>query len=392
MAGFFPVFLKQYWSHDAALSTFRLGNANAVAAVFIVLLAPVLGAMTDRRGGNKIMIAAFAMLGALAAAGLFFVGRGQWLVAVTLYVVGVVGFAGGNVFYNALLVQVAPPKRWDVVSARGFALGYLGGGLLFALNVAMVLKPSWFGLANAVMAVRVSFLTVAVWWLVFALPLFLGVHESKARQVSWALAARRGVASLRHTLRRVRGLKPVWVFLLAYWLYIDGANTIIAMAVDYGLSVGLGSNDLIIALLMTQFVAFPAAIVFGRIGLAIGARKGIGIAIVGYVTATIWAVFVTTAFDFYAIAVLVGLVQGGLQSLSRSYYARLIPAGETAEFFGFYGIVGKVSAVLGPFLVGWVSLLTHSPQASIAVVIVLFVAGGLLLLAVPRQPKLASGN
>ncbi|HET8552887.1 MAG TPA: MFS transporter, partial [Gammaproteobacteria bacterium] len=274
-------------------------------------------------------------------------------------------------------------ERWDTLSARGYALGYLGGGLLFALNVAMALRPGWFGLADTAAAVRLGFLTVAAWWALFTLPLLLWVPEPAAARVSWAGAVRDSFRELRTTFRAVRRLRAVWQFLLAYWLYIDGVNTVIAMAVDYGLSRGLNAGNLITALLITQFVSFPSAIAFGRIGVALGPRRAIGIGIAVYVAATIWAVFLQTAFDFYTLAIIVGLVQGGVQSLSRSYYARLIPAGRSAEFFGFYGIVGKASAVVGPFLVGWVGLLTHSPQVSIASVIVLFAIGGSLLAAMP---------
>lgn len=387
MAGFFPIFLKQYWSGgaEATLSTFRLGNANALAALVIVVLAPTLGAIADRRGSNKTFVAGFAALGVAAAGGLYFVDRGGWLAAVALYVLGVVGFAGGNVFYNAMLINVAPESRWDIVSARGYALGYLGGGILFALNVAMALKPGWFGLSDSAAAVRVAFLTVAAWWALFSLPLLLGVREPRVVRIPWRQAVSDGFGQLRATFAAVRRLKAVWLFLLAYWLYIDGVNTIVEMAVDYGLSRGLDSNDLIVALLITQFVGFPAAIVFGRLGVAVGPRRGIGLAIGVYVAATIWAVFLRTALDFYLLAVVIGLVQGGIQSLSRSYYARLIPAGRSAEFFGFFGIIGKSAAVIGPFLVGWVGWLTHSPQLSIAVIIVLFVAGAALLAAVPAE-------
>ncbi|HET7306210.1 MAG TPA: MFS transporter [Gammaproteobacteria bacterium] len=384
MAGFFPVFLKQYWSNsDPALSTFRLGNANGLAALVILILAPVLGAIADRRGGNKSFVGAFAALGVLATAGLYFVDRGGWPAAISLYVAGMIGFAGANVFYNAMLVHIAPAERWDTLSARGYALGYLGGGLLFALNVAMALRPAWFGLADTAAAVRLGFLTTAAWWALFTLPLLLWVPEPAAARVPWFGAVHDSLRELRTTFRAVRRLRTVWLFLLAYWLYIDGVNTVIAMAVDYGLSRGLNASNLIAALLITQFVSFPSAIAFGRIGVAIGPRRAIGIGIVVYVAATIWAVFLQSALDFYTLAIIVGLVQGGVQSLSRSYYARLIPAGRSAEFFGFYGIVGKASAVIGPFLVGWVGLLTRSPQLSIASVIVLFAIGGSLLAAMP---------
>ncbi len=383
MAGFFPIFLKQYWSAggDVSLSTFRLGNANGIAALIIVVIAPTLGAIADRRGGNKSFIAAFAALGILATAGLYFVGPGGWQTAVALYILGVVGFAGGNVFYNAMLIYIAPPGRWDIISARGFGLGYLGGGILFAIDVAMTLRPAWFGFAGTEMAVRVAFLTVAAWWALFLLPLMLFVREPRASRMPWGRAIGDGLSELRETFSRVRGLKHVWMFLLSYWLYIDGVNTIIAMAVDYGLSVGLDTSDLIIALLLTQFVSFPAAIVMGHVGAAIGPKRGIAITIVVFIIATVWAMFIHTAVDFYSIAALVGLAQGGIQSLSRSYYARLIPVEQETEFFGFYGIVGKASAVIGPFLVGWLALWTGNPRAAIGAIIVLFLAGGVLLFA-----------
>lgn len=385
MAGFFPIFLKQYWSAgaDVSLSTFRLGTANALAALAIVVLAPALGAIADRRGGKRFFVAAFALLGIAATAGLYFVARGGWAAAIGLYVAAAVGFAGGNVFYNALLIHVAPESRWDIVSARGYALGYLGGGLLFAVNVLMVTRPGLFGLPDAAAAIRVAFLSVAVWWALFALPLLLGVSEPRGMAAGWRAAVAEGLRQLRATFAEVRKSRPVWLFLIAYWLYIDGVNTIIEMAVDYGLARGLDANDLIVALLITQFVGFPAAIAFGRLGTAIGARRGIIIAIGVYIAVTLWAMFLNTATDFYVLAGVIGLVQGGVQSLSRSYYARLIPAEKSAEFFGFFGIVSKGAAVLGPFLVGWIGLMTHSPQLSIAAIVVLLAAGAAALAAIP---------
>lgn len=384
MAGFFPIFLKQYWSAGGGgLSTFRLGSANALAALAIAVLAPALGAIADRRGAGKTFLGGFAFVGIGATAGLYFVGRGGWPVAIALYIVASIGFVGGNVFYNAMLLDVAPRDRWDVVSARGFALGYLGGGLLFALNVAMVLEPALFGLADSTAAVRVAFLTVAAWWALFALPLFAFVPQRRTAVIPWARAAADGLAQLRSTLGAIRRLRPVWVFLLAYWLYIDGVNTVVEMAVDYGLGRGLNANDLIVALLLTQFVSFPAAIAFGRLGARFGPRRGIALAIAVYTAATVWALFLRTAADFYALAVVIGLVQGGIQSLSRSYYARLIPAAQATEFFGFFGIVGKSAAVIGPFAMGAMSLLTHNAQLSILIVIALLAAGAMLLALVP---------
>ena len=385
MAGFFPLFFKQYWNAGVAdtVSTFRLGMANSIASLIVVLGAPLLGAIADHMDKRKGFLLLFSALGVVMTGALYFVAAGDWQLAALCYVLAVLGFSGGNLFYDALLVFVARPTQLDRVSALGFALGYLGGGVLFAVNVLMVLHPDWFGLADKSAAVRVSFLTVAVWWAVFSIPILVSVHEARTPQPTRLGAAlRQGFSQLRHTLREIGRLPQTFLFLLAYWLYIDGVDTIIRMAVDYGLSLGFPSNSLIIALLITQFVGFPAAIAFGRLGERIGARTGILIALAVYVAVTTWGAFMNQVWEFYLLAAVIGLVQGGVQSLSRSLYARLIPAGRSAEFFGFYNMLGKFAAVLGPILMGWVGVMTGSPRLGILSVLVLFVLGALLLFKV----------
>ncbi len=385
MAGFFPLFFKQYWNTGVAdtVSTFRLGMANSIASLLVVLGAPLLGAIADHMDKRKGFLLLFSALGIVMTGALYFVAAGDWQLAALCYVLAMLGFSGGNLFYDALLVFVARPTQLDRVSALGFALGYLGGGVLFAVNVLMVLHPDWFGLADKSAAVRVSFLTVAVWWAVFSLPILVSVHETRAPQPTrLGTALRQGLGQLRHTLREISRLPQTFLFLLAYWLYIDGVDTIIRMAVDYGLSLGFPSNSLITALLITQFVGFPAAIAFGRLGERIGARTGILIALGVYVAVTTWGAFMNQVWEFYLLAAVIGLVQGGVQSLSRSLYARLIPAGRSAAFFGFYNMLGKFAAVLGPILMGWVGVLTGNPRVGILSVLVLFVLGALLLLKV----------
>jgi UMF1 family MFS transporter len=383
LAGLFPVFFKTYWCQgaDAATSTLRLGIANATASVIIVLLAPVLGAIADAGGLGKRLLALFAALGIVATGSLWFVAQGQWVGAFVLFVVAGVGFMGGNVFYDALLVNVAAPRRRDFVSALGFSLGYLGGGLLFATNVAMVQMPDTFGFSDQAVAVRAAFVTVALWWAVFSVPLLLVVREPRARvQVTRAVAG--GIRRLAATLQQIRRLRVVSLFLIAYWLYIDGVDTIIRMAVDYGMAIGLESGDLIKALLLTQFVGFPAAIVFGKLGTRVGAKRAVLLALGVYVGVTILAASMTTARTFYALAITVGLVQGGVQALSRSLYSRLIPPSRASEFFGFYNMLGRSAAVIGPLLMGLVSSLTGEPRWSILAILVLLVAGGALLMRV----------
>lgn len=382
MAGFFPVFFKEYWSVgvDVTESTFKLGLANSIAGMFVLLFAPALGAMADKGGARKRFLVAFTILGCAMTISLFFVGKGNWILAAAFFIAGTIGFAGGSAFYDSLIIDVTDEDKVDLVSALGYAFGYLGGGLLFTINVIMVLRPGLFGLLDKAQAVRVSFLMVGLWWAVFTIPLLVYVKEARPEHIgSWTASVKDGFKQLADTFRRIRHLKIVSLFLLGYWLYIDGVYTIIRMAIDYGMSIGLDSNRLILALLVVQFVGFPAAIAFGKLGQKLGPRTGIYIGITVYIIMTVWAYYLDSETEFFAMAVAIGLVQGGIQSLSRSFYARIIPSGQSAEFFGFYNMVGKFAAVLGPFLVGWTALATGDPRKGIFSITVLLVLGGIFL-------------
>ena len=385
MAGFFPVFFKQYWNAglSATDSTFRLGMANSLASLIIVLMAPLLGAIADSMSRRKAMLFGFAFLGMLMTGGLYLVGQGNWILAVLLYVVSMVGFSGSNVFYDSLLPFVSNTEDVDRVSALGFSLGYLGGGLLLSVNVVMTMYPSWFGLVDSVSAVRLSFLIVACWWMLFSLPLMLLVKESRLSvDESPVHYIGQGFVRIWHTLHEVRALRNIWMFLIAYWLYIDGIDTIIRMAVDYGLSLGFDQNSLIAALLITQFVGFPSALAFGWLGSLYGPKAGIITGLLIYMVVTIWASLMSTAIEFYILALMIGLAQGGVQALSRSFYARMIPENRTAEFFGFYNMLGKFAAIIGPVMMGWVGLLTDSSRVGLLSLLVLFVVGAMVLLKV----------
>lgn len=386
IAGFFPVFFKQYWSADAdaVTSTAQLGFANSIGSVFILIAAPILGAIADGGASRKKFLGAFTALGIAASAGLWFVGQGDWSTAAIVYVLASVGFSGALVFYDALIVSVSPSARYDEVSAFGYSLGYVGGGLLFAVNVAMTLSPGTFGLAGAAEAVRLSFVMVAVWWLVFSIPLFRNVPEPP-RIGATASAAAAGFRSLAKTLREYRAHKMAGLFLLAYFFYIDGVHTIIRMAVDYGLSLGFPSDSLIIALLITQFVGFPAALVFGLAAGRVGPKPALYFGVVVYVAVTVWAYFMTTVAEFYILAVVVGLVQGGVQAISRSLYARFVPAAQSGEFFGFFNMIGRFAAIIGPSLVAVTGLLTGSSRLGILSVVALLVIGMVLLSFVREQ-------
>jgi len=380
---FFPIFFKDYWSSgaDVTVSTFRLGVANSIASLVVAVSAPLLGAIADRGGHAKRFLIASALFGAAMLLALHWVAQGAWQWAVVFYVLASIGYFWGNVFGDSMLVSVAEPGKLDITSAVGYFAGYLGGGLFLALGVAMSLEPQWFGLADAAAAVRLLLMLAALWWALFALPLLFWAPAPPraAAPVPLMSSVREGLGQFAETFRHIRSYKPVFVFLAAYWVYIDGVNTVIQMAVDYGKSIGFGTADLILAVLLVQFIGVPAALVAGRLGERIGPRRAIFIGLAVYVFVSIYATFMTQAFEFYVVAGMVGLVQGGVQLLSRSYFARLVPRERAGEFFGFYNMLGEFAAIIGPVLVGTVSYLSGSPRLSILSVIVLFAAGAYLL-------------
>jgi UMF1 family MFS transporter len=415
MSGFFPLFFKKYWSvgTDVNVSTAQLGFGNSLAGLLVALMAPILGAIADRGSATKKLMIFFAYLGALMSACLFLVQQGNWALAILVYVVGVVGFSGSIAFNDALLPHVASEKEIDYVSGLGYAMGYLGGGLLFLVNVMMVLKPQLFGLADSRQAVKCSFLSVGLWWGGFTLFTVAWVKEKKSffSNAGQGSAVTQGLRQFIGTFRKARHLKTVFLFLLAYWFYIDGVDTIIRMAVDYGMSIGFEANDLIMALLMVQFVGFPTALIFGKLGQRWGVRKSIYLAIGVYMFITVWGVMMTRKWEFYVLAFLIGCVQGGIQALSRSYYSRLIPKEQSAEYYGFFNMLGKFAVIFGPALMGAVGLCTKrilmpaSPtpeqltaighlasRCSIASIVILFLIGAVVLHFVDEEKGRAEAS
>ncbi len=381
LVGFFPIFFDQYWAAKlpGTTSTFYLGLTNSSAAFIVMLLAPWLGALSDRRGEKKLWFGIWSAVGALATAALCLIGAGHWGWALAVFGLGSIGFFAGSSFQDALIVQVADAHQTNRVSSLGFALGYLGGGLIFLLNVLLVKYPHWFHVADASTAIRIAFVDVALWWIVFSLPLFRYVHEAAPTAIAT------GWRELWHTLRAVLRDRPVLNFLLAYWLYIDAIGTLQQMAVDFGIKLGFSSNALIQALLLVQFVSFPSALLFGRLGDRIGTRRAIYLGLAVFVALTCFAYFIQNERQFYILAAVVGTVQGGVQALSRSYFARLIPRERAGEYFGFYNMLAKFAAVLGPLAMGVVAIATGNQRLSILVLEVFFI-GGALLLARVRDP------
>ena len=382
MAGFFPIFFEKYWSNPNNIndSTFYLGLSNSAGSLIVAALAPFLGAIADRGSAKKKFLFMFAFLGILMTGGLWMVGQGQWQLAALLYMVGSIGFAGGNVFYDSLLPSVSEKKKVDFVSSLGYSLGYIGGGILFLVNVLMYQYPQWFGIPDGTVAVKLSFLSVAVWWAIFSIPIFIYVPEpSSEPTIKFGEAITQGWLQLKRTFKEIKQMKIIGTFLLSYWLYMDGVDTIIRMAVKVGSSMGFEAGDMIIALLMVQFIGFPAALVFNWFASKIGPKNAVLIAIIFYTVGTCFAYFMTTRLHFFLLAGMIGLFQGGIQALSRSLFSRLVPEGKEGEFFGFYNMLGKFAAVIGPILLGTVSLVTGDVRIGLLSIVVLFIAGGLIL-------------
>ena len=356
------------------------GYTNTVAMLIIASLSPILGAMGDAAGKRKSYLFRFALLGVLSTGLLICIGRGDWLWASFLYILGRIGFGGGNVFYDSLLPYVAEKEDFDRISCLGYALGYLGGGLLLTLNLAMILKPRWFGLADSQWGSRASFLTVSLWWAIFSLPILLWVKEpqrSDIRQDRNPLFA--GFRRLSATFHKIRQYREAWKFLLAYWLYNDGIGTIIIMATIFGAEIGIAQKHLIGAILLVQFLGIPFTLLFGWATRFLETKTCILLGLAVYTLAAIGGYFMRTPLHFWMLAVLVALVQGGCQALSRSFFGRMIPDGQSAEFFAFYDISAKFAGIIGPALFGFVGQISGSSRYGIVSLVIFFLLGGFLL-------------
>ena len=387
MAGFFPIFFKSYWAADLtdAESTFVIGSANSIVGLLIAISAPIMGAFADAGNTKKKLLVTFALLGIVSTGYLFFIPESSWKFAITFYAIGVIGFSGGNIFYDALLVSVANDNERNRVSSLGFSLGYLGGGLLFLLNVLMFSFPSFFGLNSQIEAVLWSFLSVAIWWSIFTIPLLTGVKEPQVSREGKGFLeiSTDAFKSLYQTARTIKQYKSAVIFLLAYFLYMDGVDTIIRMATSYGSDIGLSAQSMIGALLLTQFIGFPATLVFGRYSDKFGHKQTLSFAILIYIGVVLFSSQMDSAIEFFIMASIIGLVQGGVQAISRSYFSSLIPANKAAEFFGFYNFIGKSSVFIGPFMVSGIALVTNSPSLGILSLLLLFIPGLILLRRVP---------
>lgn len=389
----FPIYFVRVAAAElpGSSGTQLYARANTIALLIVAVISPVLGAIADYRGDKKRFLAAFTVVGVTGAAAMFTIDRGEVGLASALFIVALIGGSGCLVFYESLLPHIATSAEIDRVSTAGYALGYLGGGLLAAFNLLWIQRPQWFGLPygdtlsanDATLPVRLAFVSVAVWWVIFAIPLFRRIPEPPRRlepdEISATHPLRAAVVRIGETLRELRRYRNAALMLAAFLLYNDGVQTIIKMSAAYGTEIGIGQSSLIAAFILVQFVGVPCAFAFGWIASKVGAKPAIFAGLVVYVVITILGYFMRTATDFFILAALVGTVQGGTQALSRSLFASMIPSYKSGEFFGFYSIFEKFAGIFGPLLFDIVITATGASRNAILMIIVFFIAGAALL-------------
>ena len=386
IAAVFPIYYQRVAAAglSEADAMARFAWASAIAITIVAVVAPLLGTLADYTAIKKRLLGVFMGIGVASCFAMFWITEGEWLFALAVFIAGNVGVAGSIVFYEALLPHLAGPKDLDRVSSAGYAIGYLGGGVMLALNLVMIQNPALLGLADAGIATRLAFVSVGVWWLVFSLPLFLKVPEpgalvsDKPEPVSLRLA----FARLGNTFRELRKYRQALLFLFAFLIYNDGIQTMIRVAAIYGESIGLDAGAMISALLITQFIGVPAAFAFGALASRTGAKPAVFLGLAVYTVITILGYYMTTSAHFYMLAILVGLVQGGTQSLSRSLFASMIPRQKSSEFFAFFSVFERYAGVLGPLVFGAVVAYSGSGRNAIIAVLIFFVVGGALLIPV----------
>jgi MFS transporter, UMF1 family len=393
MVAVFPIYFVKVAGAGIAESgaTQRLATINSIALVIIALVSPLLGAISDYRAAKKRFTAIFMGIGIIGCCGLFLVQSGDLDLASWLFILVMVGVAGSYVFYEALLPHIARPEEIDRVSTAGYAIGYLGGGVLLAFNLAWIQMPGLFGLpagpglsgSDATLPVRLAFLSVALWWGLFSIPLFRRVPEPPARLEPDEGPRRNPVVAafvrLGETFRELRTYRQAFLMLLAFLIYNDGIQTIIKMATAYGTEIGIGQSALITAILLVQFVGIPCSFLFGAMAGRIGAKRALFLGLLAYTVISILGYYMTNATHFFILAALVGMVQGGTQALSRSLFASMIPRHKSGEFFGFFSIFEKFAGIFGPLIFAATIGLTGSSRNAILSVIGFFAVGAVLL-------------
>lgn len=381
-----PLFFKDMATHagiDGSTSTAFWGYANSIGTFFVAILAPILGTIADYQGFKKRFFIFFFVLGVFFTTAVAFIPMGQWYIVLLFYIFSLIGFSGANVFYDGFLTDVTENKRMDKISAMGFAYGYIGSTIPFILGIVIVFFSDNLGISTT-FAYRFAFLITALWWGLFTIPMLKNVNQVHyiPREKN---SLKKSIARLTFTIKNIKKHKAIFVFLLAYFFYNDGVGTIIRMAAVFGADVGVGSIDLLVILLATQFAAFPFALLYGKLATMYSGKTMLLVAVSIYVVICVYAYQIDSTLDFWILAMMVSSSQGGIQALSRSYFGRLIPKNRSSEFFGIYNIFGRFSSILGPTLVGIISQTTGNTRYGVFSVIVFFLIGGFLLLKVPNN-------
>ncbi len=385
IAAVFPIYFHNVVAADLgdALATSRFAWATTIAIIIVAVIAPLLGAIADYAAMKKKLLGLFLWIGALSTIAMYWIQAGDWMLGLTLFILTNIGVASSIVFYDSLLPHLVGQDQVDRVSSAGYAMGYLGGGVLLAINLLMIQRPSWFGIPDAGVAVRLSLASVGVWWLLFSIPLFRKVPEPARRietdeSPSGALFST-GFKRLIETFTELRRYKQAFLLLVAFLIYNDGIQTIIRMATTFGSEINIDQNAMITALLITQFIGVPFAFLFGMLAGRIGAKTAVFVGLMMYAVIVLLAYFMSSAAHFYALAILVGMVQGGTQALSRSMFASMIPRHKSSEFFAFFGVFERYAGILGPLLFAAMVEATGQSRNAILAVVAFFLIGGTIL-------------
>lgn len=391
----FPLYFKAAAKEAgiaASASTAYWGYANSFATLLISLLAPILGTIADYKGFKKRFFTFFFALGIVFTTLLALVPSNQWLLLLFCYMLTVAGFAGANIFYDAFLVDVTTESRMSRTSARGFAFGYIGSTIPFVLAIALIMTAQKGILPfSASVASQMAFAITALWWGLFTIPMLRNVEQQYYIEREPKPVAQ-SFKRLFQTFRNIKKHRALFLFLLAYFFYIDGVDTIITMSTAYGTDLGISSTDLLLILFATQVAACPFALLYGKLAEIFKGKTMLYVGIIMYIIICTYAYFLKTALDFWILAMLVASSQGGIQALSRAYFAKIVPKESSNEFFGFYNIFGKFAAIMGPFLVGVTAQATGQTNSGVLSIVVLFIIGGFLLIRVPKTEDISSSN
>ena len=386
VAAFFPIFYLEFWASTMPKveASIYLNWTLVICNSLILLSGPVIGAYTDINKSTKSALNMFTIVGALFVGSLFFIDVGSWLYALIFFGIANYCFCVAQIPYDKILTKITTPNNFSIISNQGYAWGYFGGGALFLLNALMSIYPSSFGLASQAEAIRVSFLMVSIWWLLFLIPLFLNFKENKTEKHSMSVFSS-SFKNIFKTLKSVYQYKNAFLFLIAFFLFIDGAHTVIYLASTFALNLGLETSSIIQALILVQFVAFPATLLWGYVANKYGDKLVLYITITSYICIIIYSTTLSSAIEFYLLAAWVGFVQGGIQGSSRGMFGKLIPKEKAGEFFGLYNVMGRAGAILGPLMVGTLLTLYGNVRIALLPIAVLFIIGGLLLTRVKNE-------